>query len=171
MHKYLNELGIKSDDVCIFNTENDEQDPERETAFFYERQLHSFDSREIWSLDYTSATWVYEHLKMYKDLAGQVVNLHHQQVSIPVLHEIPDIGKRYYNGFLEAYHKEVIEIRTLEEAIDLILSYLEYYLLNQDYYIKEYDSLYKEQVEACKLSESLTCAFKIYAIILEYLWW
>lgn len=177
MHKYLNDLGVKSDEICIFNTENKDDNAERWQRFQEERKEHTFDSRETWSMDYTSATWVYEHLKMYKDLAGlipekhgvKMINLH--RFSVPVLYEIPDIGKRYSHGFLEAYYKEVFETKTLEEAIDLILGYLEYYILNQDYYTKEYNDLYDEQIEACKLGECLQCAFKIYAIILENLWW
>lgn len=171
MHKYLNDLGVKSDEICIFNTENKDDNAERWQRFQEERKEHTFDSRETWSMDYTSATWVYEHLKMYKDLAGKIVNLHRYHFSVPVLYEIPDIGKRYSNGFLNAYYKEVVERKTLEEAIDLILEYLEYYILNQDYYTKEYNNIYEKQIEVCKLSECLQCTFKIYAIILEWLWW
>lgn len=65
-HKYLNELGIASTESCIFNT-HDVSDS-RMKQFKKERKKHSFDSRETWSLDYTLATWLYEHLMFFKEI-------------------------------------------------------------------------------------------------------
>lgn len=72
-HAYLNALGIKSTEACIFNSTDDTDS--RQKMFRRERRVHSFDSRETWSLDYTLATWLYEHLMMYKDYADDVVDL------------------------------------------------------------------------------------------------
>lgn len=67
-HAYLNALGIKSTDSCVFNSADDTD--ERQRDFLEERATHSFDLRETWSLDYTLATWLYEHLMAYREYAG-----------------------------------------------------------------------------------------------------
>lgn len=65
-HKHLNELGIKSTESCIFNTREDTNPGQKQ--FKKERKEHSFDMRETWSLDYTLATWLYEHLMVFKEI-------------------------------------------------------------------------------------------------------
>ena len=70
-HKYLNAIGISSTDSCVFNS-CDSKDS-RQKQFKKERKKHSFDSRETWSLDYTLATWLYEHLMVFKDIASEEI--------------------------------------------------------------------------------------------------
>lgn len=161
MHKYLNQLGIKSDSPCIFNTEED--DEQRNEFFFEERRKHHFDSRETWNLDYTSATWLYEHLQVYKEYAIKIIDLNYPTFDIPILYEIPHNELKYIENtsFPESYFGTCIVKKTLIEAIDIIIKYLENYLVNYDAYGDEEYKAY----------EYLKCAFQIYAIIITSLWW
>lgn len=71
-HAYLNALGIESTDSCVFNSADDTD--ERQEEFLEERATHSFDLRETWSLEYTLATWLYEHLMAYREYASGTRN-------------------------------------------------------------------------------------------------
>jgi hypothetical protein len=161
MHKYLNDIGIKSDDIGIFNTERIEPD----SYFQQEKDKHSFDSRETWDLGYTSATWLYEHIYMYKEMAGKVVNLNANRYKIPVLHELYKGEWRYTrcSSLPDTYYKEILEYHTEEECIDIIIEYLKYYLTT----ISEA----KLREQELKAYENLQCAFKIYAVIIPMMWW
>jgi hypothetical protein len=37
---------------------------------WWQRRVYGFDEREIWDLDKTFYTWLYEHLMMYRDVTG-----------------------------------------------------------------------------------------------------
>ena len=161
MHKYLNELGIKSTDPCIFNTKDDDNKSERLQRLETERMMHSFDSRETWALNFTSATWLYEHLKCYLDNADLVVNLNFYSFDIPVLECIPYEDMAYQGEHAVCYCKEHTEHMTQKEAIKTIIKYLEKYLVTEEYNEQELE----------KALEYLSCAFKIYSIIIGAMWW
>lgn len=163
-HKYLNKLGIKSTEICIFNTEKDKHNK----RWKIERKKYGFDTRETYSMDYTSATWLYEHLKVYKKV--NICDLSYHKFNIPVLHDIPEseIDKKDVNY---RYTTEVIEERTQDEAIALIIDYLEQYLLKDKHYGKgNYDFEKFSKIEK-RAYEALKCAFKIYAEIIPAMWW
>lgn len=148
-HYYLNKLGIKSDDCCIFNT-TDKKVGKNFFKYKKEKAQHGFDSRETWALDYTSATWLYEHLCFYKEVANKIIDLNYHHIKIPVLH-IKE----------ENTITEEIENKTQLEAIDLIITYLKYYLSKQAETIEQEHLQYKY----------LQTAFKIYAEIITSMWW
>lgn len=128
-HKYLNEIGIKSDYSAIFNTE--EMDNERQEYFIKQRQIHSFDERETWSMDYTFATWLYEHLQAYKEFAQDIIDLEFNTFLIPVLYDIPENKLIYVNEsktIVQQYMYEIVEEHTELEAIDIMIDYLKKYL-------------------------------------------
>lgn len=110
-HAYLNALGIKSTEACIFNSTDDTDS--RQKTFRRERRTHSFDSRETWSLDYTLATWLYEHLMMYKDYADDVVDLSYHVFTTEKTH----VTKK---GHVKTKKVELTE----GEALDLACKYL-----------------------------------------------
>lgn len=148
-HYYLNEIGIKSDDCCIFNT-CDKKVGKNFLKFKKEKAQHTFDSRETWAMDYTSATWLYEHLCLYKDLVGKYIDLNSHTIEIPVLFKTGD-GKLI----------ERLETQTKLEAINLIICYL-----------KEYFTMNTESIDQELLQfRYLKTAFKIYAEIITALWW
>lgn len=164
-HYYLNKLGIKSDDPCIFNTGNRQYSQKR---YKKERLKHGFDSRELWSMEYTSACWLYEHIKLYKKIAGKIVDLNFHTFEIPVFYEIPEDELEYNNINLPKKCLQLqIETRTQLEAINLIIQYLEFYLKDDDTE-EDLDKINKNEQMSY---EYLQGAFRIYAVILPSMWW
>ena len=163
-HKYLNEIGIKSNECCVFNTTDADDVSRRLDRLMKQRKEYGFDERETWALNSTLAGWLYSHLRMYKDIGGKVVNLEYHKFEIPVIKRLEPNEIKYIEGstFPERYYKEVLEEHTQEECIDLAIEYLEYYLKNGD--------AVKFEKEA-KATEKCQCAMKIVAEILPALWW
>jgi len=159
-HYYLNKIGISSKDFSIFNPKGLGFSGRRQ------RRKHSFPLREVYNLDYTSATWLYEHLMLYKEYASTIIVLDDPSLTfdIPVLHLLPNEECEYYHNdkrFPQKIHKEVIETHTQLESIEIILKYLQVFL--------------KEDEEINGLSELkkwdfLRCAFKIYSVIIGSMW-
>lgn len=168
-HKYLNDIGIKSDATCVFNTteiEKDENGNEtsRMQRFREEREEYGFDDRETWSLDWTMIGWMYSHLAMYLEIGGKMVDLKYHKFDIPVLEEIPGDEWVYENsGYPEAYQREVIrENVTQEECIKIAMNYMKTYL--------EAEFSHNFELEF-KAAECVRCALKIIAEIFPALWW
>ena len=44
--------------------------PRTRLKHWWQRRVYGFDEREIWDLDKTFYTWLYEHLMMYRDVTG-----------------------------------------------------------------------------------------------------
>ncbi|MBQ1475222.1 MAG: hypothetical protein IIZ32_07975 [Ruminococcus sp.] len=112
-HKYLNELGISSTEGCIFNTREIES-KKSQKRFDKERELHSFDSRETYSLDYTLATWLYEHLMVLKEIGGNIVDFTGNEFDLERIVKIGDDG---------TVETETVTLNE-EEGIDLACKYL-----------------------------------------------
>lgn len=161
MHKYLEEIGIKSDEVCIPNTENN--DDERISRFLKEREEYGFDERETWSMDFTFTCWLYEHLRKFLDIGGKIVDLNFHKFEIPVLEELKNPVKNE-KGFPERIfkkNKKKIEV-TQEKAIRKCIEYLENYLkLKQEIGIEN----------AIKADAYLENAVEIFKVILPAMWW
>ena len=70
-HKYLEKIpaAIKA------YTAGTAADDYRQERWATEREEYSFDERETWNLNSTFYAWLYEHLQMYKERAGKMVNL------------------------------------------------------------------------------------------------
>jgi hypothetical protein len=68
-------------------------------------------------MDFTLACWIYSHFKWYKEFASKTIDLTYHKFDIP-----------QWNG-------EIIE-QTItvnqEEAIDIVIDNLEYYLLSEE---------------------------------------
>lgn len=173
-HKYLNQLGIKSNNECIFN-------PIKRVKFREIKGLleHGFFTwQEVSDLDVTSAMWLYEHVKVYKDMASKIVVLDDPEhmFEIPVL---SDVSVEYYKGnkqFPIVSQVENIEKHTQLEAINYIIEYLEYFLtdhIEPDEYEKEsWDNTFFEKLSLIELKqwECVRCAFRIYAMIIGSMW-
>ena len=142
-HAYLNDIGIKSTDSCIFQSYGD-MDSRRE-IFEEERRNHSFDSRETWSLDYTLSCWLYEHLMMYRHKAGQKIDLTYNSVDIERI-------KIRKNGKVRRKTVRVSE----KKAISIACKYLRKALMSDDDdHVVEYEK----------------AALRIVAELVPYLWW
>lgn len=108
---YLNELECSDPFSFSYTAYNDERASEWE----HEREIYGFDSTETWDLAETFYAWLYEHLRMYQDKAGKIVNLHY--------HKFEWRGKEYYQ----------------DEIIDMILERLRFRFSD------EYDGFEAEQ--------------------------
>lgn len=139
-HKYLNKIGIKSTDTCIFNTE--EKDDSRNKRFKKQRKKYGFDERETWSMDYTLASWIYEHFMLYKKI--NCVDLTFHKFDIP----------KWDDKILD----EKVEI-TQEEGINLVLNNIKFFLKNEDF---------DKELEAY---ERYKYALIIMAEIMPAMWW
>ena len=141
--KYLDDIGI--DYSWVWKPEGSERDE----AFEKEREIYGFDSRETWSLDYVFYMWLYERLKMFVEIGGQIVDLNYNKFDFK--------GEEY----------------TQLELINMMIERLEYYLKDTiedkcDEYEKKglsYSDAYKKAYEPVKeIGE-------IWALVLPAMWW
>ena len=176
MHKYLNELGVKDDGICVPGTTDNDGGSERMNIFEKEREEYGFDSRETWGLEYTAALWLYEHLKMYKEKAGEIVNLNFHRFNISEVKVDPKIWETEKISDIQDHvsigeEKEI----TQEEAIDLCCEYLEHYIRTeerQEQAEKEHKntrlaSIIQETIDAYEVKH----AFHVFAEISPAMWW
>lgn len=150
-HHYLNKIGVDSTGICVFNTANVITEKDRNKLYQEQRNKHGFDSRETWSMDYTLATWLYEHFKLYRKVAGKYVDLTFHKIKINVL-------KKDKKGEFKTKRKTVTQL----EAIDLVCAYLEDYFKYLD------GAKLKDENHAY---QKLRGALHIVADIAPYMWW
>lgn len=148
-HKYLNDIGIKSDNVCIFNTEAIDTDRDRQKRFKKQRKKYGFDERETWVMDYTMATWIYSHFKAYKKYAPRIVDLTDDKFDIPKWDKEENI-----------ISDEMIKVNQ-KEAINIVIKNIKFYLKYND------GDLNKAKTAIKKLEY----AFRIIGIIAPAMWW
>ena len=156
-HKYLNELGVSSEDICIFNTKETENGKTtgRTKRFSEQRKTYGFDERETWALNYTLITWLYSHLLMYKETS--IVDMDSFKVTVPKL--VPLKKKEMVEPHI--YFKEKPAEMTFGAAIDLAIEYMKEYILNGEDFGEDGDKAY----------EKGKTALKIVAEIFGALWW
>lgn len=112
--KYLDDIG--EDYSWVWKPEGSERDE----LFEKEREIYGFDSRETWSLDHVFYMWLYERLKMFVEIGGQVVDLNY--------HKFDFKGKEY----------------TQLELINMMIERLESYLKKEDLFVlseEEYEPI------------------------------
>lgn len=112
--KYLDDIG--KDYSWVWKPEGSERDE----LFEKEREVYGFDSRETWSLDTVFYMWLYERLKMYKEYAGEIVDLNY--------HKFDFKGKEY----------------TQLELINMMIERLESYFKKEDLFVsseEEYEPI------------------------------
>lgn len=142
--KYLDDIG--EDYSWVWKPEGSERDE----TFEKEREIYGFDSRETWSLDYVFYMWLYERLKMFVEIGGQVVDLN--------FHKFDFKGKEY----------------TQLELINMMIERLEYFF-NEDARDSKIDEYRKQGmgiVEADnKAHEPIKEIGEIWALVLPAMWW
>lgn len=112
--KYLDDIG--EDYSWVWKPEGSERDE----LFEKEREIYGFDSRETWSLDHVFYMWLYERLKMFVEIGGQVVDLNY--------HKFDFKGKEY----------------TQLELINMMIERLESYFKKEDLFVsseEEYEPI------------------------------
>jgi hypothetical protein len=128
---------------------NIDDSKERQKRFKKERKTYGFDSRETWAMDYTLATWLYEHLSWYRDNAPIDMTMYKFQV--------PAWNKK---------KKRPCKKKTMTldqgQCIDTIIENLKFYIKNES------APGPKVRVEA---QERLQYALHLLAEIIGTLWW
>lgn len=142
--KYLDDIG--EDYSWVWKPEGSERDE----TFEKEREIYGFDNRETWSLDTVFYMWLYERLKMFVEIGGQVVDLN--------FHKFNFKGKEY----------------TQLELINMMIERLEYYF-NKDARDSKIDEYRKQGMgifEADnKAYEPVKEIGEIWALVLPAMWW
>lgn len=161
MHYYLEQLGVDPDGYYL------QEDPavtKHHPEMQEEINKYGFPACETWDLGNLSTAWLYEHLKLFLEKGGEVVDLNFHKVTIPklVASSSPNAGRIIGNKYYNYYEEKEMEC-TLEEAIKTCSHYLSSYLK----YIDDPEAINEEM----QLNECRQQAFKIYSIILPYMWW
>lgn len=142
--KYLDDIG--EDYSWVWKPEGSERDK----TFEKEREIYGFDNRETWNLDTVFYMWLYERLKMFVEIGGQVVDLN--------FHKFDFKGKEY----------------TQLELINMMIERLEYYF-NEDARDSKIDEYRKQGMgifEADnKAYEPVKEIGEIWALVLPAMWW
>lgn len=142
--KYLDDIG--EDYSWVWKPEGSERDE----TFEKEREIYGFDSRETWNLDCVFYMWLYERLKMFVKIGGQVIDLNYNKFDFK--------GKEY----------------TQLELINMMIEKLEYYF-NEDVRDSKIDEYRKQGmgiVEADnKAYEPIKEIGEIWALVLPTMWW
>ena len=151
MVKYLTELGVKEEAVVNSLLFHDDENESRKELFESQRAELGFDERETWDLRYTSACWLYQHIKLYKELGGQIVDL------------------TFYKFKFQEDDGSEVEL-TQVQAIDKILELLETFIKYEN---KSgiWEDLDKENEEELNAQKCLCKAFKMYGEIIPAMWW
>ena len=142
---------------------------------------YGFSSEETWSLDATSAYWLYEHLMMFNKVKNFDSNRGYFDVkivdedSVETLDKIKEryiLHKRLCNSkmFYVCKFKDVT--LNLQECIDVVIEYLKDYIVffesenKNPFSFSEHTRILEEIFK-----EKLSCAFKIYGTIINCIWW
>lgn len=176
MHKYLSDIGIEVKEGCVPGMNNVSiLTDSRAERFKKQIEEYGFDDRETWNLDYISACWLYEHLMMFREIGGQVVDLKFHKFNVKVAEVNREFNAEFLNEIRESDYKigvcDVVEKElSQEQCIDTIIEYLkEYITFDLLDCSKEYPSAYllKEMLSI----EKAKLAFGIYADIFNCMWW
>ena len=75
-HYYLDQLGLKPEDYDLSMYCRDPDRPKKDRKKLKKKyNKNGFWSSDTWSLDFTTAAWVYEHLMAYRDNAGKIIDM------------------------------------------------------------------------------------------------
>lgn len=168
MRKYLKEIGIRKDDICVPMTRKKASSKKRQKKFKKQRKKYGFDSRETFYLSVTSAMWLYEHLQMYVDTAGVDLNFHELEIAPVIVDEKiweeTEYGKLYRYITIGKPQK-----MKQKEAIDLCSEYLKDYILSDEMQLAEPTPVRmaaRESINNIKGQQ----AFRIYAELFPFMW-
>ncbi len=122
-HKFLENLKT-------YTPLNIDASDERQSRWAKEREIYGFDETETWSLDSTFYAWLYEHIKMYIEKGGEIVNLEYHKfeykgITYTQLELLEQICKRveyYYSDEYDDWDDSDVEyINEIGEMWALVL--------------------------------------------------
>lgn len=167
-HKLIRRLGVDSSE---FFDDTADTKKEKKRIRKERKKYGGCSSDEVYNLDITMAMWLYEHLHVYKEYGGKIVNLESRisLFEVPVLHGKKKSSEELYNAYKESgecMYNTDIEEKTLGECIDLMLEYLKKYITKTDADM----NLESYAVNEVKKNECLKCALKILSETAPALW-
>jgi len=110
--KYLDDIGY-TDRHDMWNP-----DDARQEEWAREREEYGFDERETWSLDHAFACWLYERLKMYKEINTVDLNYHEFKVNDKILTQGEIIDRIL--SLLREYFNTADNVSRYDESCDNI---------------------------------------------------
>ena len=168
MHKYLNDIGIRDDEICVPMTERKERTKSKRKKIKKQRKKYGYDSRETFCLSLTSAMWLYEHLQMYVDTAGVDLNFHELEIAPVIIDEKIWEEKEYGKLYRYITIGEPQKMKQ-KKAIDLCSGYLKDYILSEEAQAAEPTPVRmaaRESINNIKGQQ----AFRIYAELFPFMW-
>ena len=126
-HAYLDELD-ETNELYPYSVINPED--ERHEHWAEQRRVYGFDDSETWNLNSTFYAWLYEHLRMYVDVGGEVVNLEFHKfkwhgceyTQLELINEILDRIRFYFSEDYDDFEEEqVVYTREIGEIWATIL--------------------------------------------------
>lgn len=157
----------KIEKTCLFNTK-EKDDTGRHKRFMKQRKKYGFDERETWCLGYTSALWLYCHLKRFRDW-GSVIEMDDIDETSSDNYIIKIVKKDKNGNYI--YKEKIDENKYIKlekekvklpfgKVIDIICEYLEYFIN------------YADDDKKSKIAYSLVKeAMKLYGDIIGSLCW
>lgn len=141
--KYLDDIGCTS----RFDTWDLGPDSERrEKEFKEQRDIYGFDERETWNLNETFLEFLYERVKMYVDIGGEMVNLN--------FHKFKFRGKEY----------------TQLELLNIMLDDLKYLITtDEDEYFGVNTKKYKQILREIPYRRNRV--MDIWKLVFPAMWW
>lgn len=141
--KYLDDIGCTS----RFDTwDLGPNSEEREKGFKEQRDIYGFDERETWNLNETFLEFLYERVKMYVDIGGEMVNLN--------FHKFKFRGKEY----------------TQLELLNIMLDDLKYLITtDEDEYFGVNTKKYKQILREIPYRRNRV--MDIWKLVFPAMWW
>lgn len=156
MSRYLEELGLKSDNICAPATTARAKKKEDRESYAAQRAERGFDDRECWDLDITFLIWLYEHIRGYEEKANDFIDLDFYKFNIPVLNE-------------ETGEEVIAPNITQWAAMAIIKGYI------KDFFFDPIDHGITDVKELSRYDEmgikKMKLVAKIWAEILPAMWW
>ena len=126
-HAYLNELERK--DIFPYSYQVKSTDSRYE-KWMKQRKIYGFDDSETWDLNSTFYLWLYEHLRMYIDVASDVVNLEfhkfewhgHEYTQLEIINMILErIGFYFSEEYDDWTEEHIVYINEIGELWAIVL--------------------------------------------------
>lgn len=108
------------------------------------KKKYGYSSSETWSLDFTSAIWLYEHIRMLVEIGGQVVDF--------------EVEHNWSEAEEKVFKELEIAPTNDKEAFEQICEYLAL-------------ALEEDWIDAEVYAENLRKAFTLWAVVAPRAWW
>lgn len=146
---YENLAGVKKNAICVPNLPMSAIKKSERRYVARMRKKYGFAPAETYSLDYTAAIWLYEHLKGMLEIGGKIVNYDY------------DWGADHWTEEEKAiFQKEGIDPKTDREVFEYICKLIE-----------DGFKCFEEDDFETRLIDCFKRAFRIWAEVMPRAWW